>query len=543
MKDVCKKILFLSSFQRKLKHCPLIEVNQFIGFEDQSNFELEKDLIYSGTFREGSILEGMCGPIDKIEKNVFPYIRDLSFNGYCLAGGAPSWAVHSGFLYTDMDLDFFPVVGECTGNNWKIEKLEKAKKIYNDFSLEMKNLKEKLGEHFSLLIWQNENCTTFSFYHDYRKMYKDKNAKCDRCQNKINCPFFKLSFIHRAYNTPDQILQGFDLPAAQVLYDGFQFKMSYAALLSLHYSIIPVDVSSASDSFYRRLYKYNYNKNFRLVFCGLDIEKFHYQKSIIKSVSNKPSFRIKFPKGAFIWQSFTEKESVHFSLGYANNKDPKINPDSMTKESDYGYIEQYIVGSTYKLNVYGLKHFLLTGKVLKRKWSCNEKFKAADIEKALREICSFKMGTDTFLIGQLFPKIFNEDANNAIVAFACRDLEKFNSLYAKHVPHLLEKYRVESLKEDITFLVDEPGTQTRRSFNPVDLTARGFYGSYYNGFHCTMDWEAKCQIIIAYRKERTGKNDQCCLFWLDMNLIKYIFHWLDRIWMKTLIEDAENILV
>jgi len=542
MEDICKKILFLSSFQRKLKECPLIEVNKFLGLQDNAKLMQQDEILFSEMFREVGILQHLTNPIDKIKTFLFLYIDNLKFNGYCLAGGAPSWAIHSDQVYVNMDLDFFPVVGECVGNNWKDEKFNKAKKIYDDFYLEMMTLKEKLGPHYDLLIWQSDNCTTFSFYHDFKKLaYNDRNVKCDYCQGEEKyISSFKLSFIHRAYNTPEQILQGFDLAASQVLYDGFQFKMTYAAYLSLFYSIVPIDVSSASDSFYSRLYKYSSNKNYSLVFNGLDIDKFRNEKK--RCQNNGPSFRIEFPKGSYIWQNFHEETYVHLCLGYGNNhKDTKVDPGSMTKESDYGDAGEYTMALTENFNFCGLKHFLLTGRVLKRKWSTDGTFNAADIEKALREICSFKTNTDAFLIGQLFPKIFGEDTNDAILAFACRDSEKFNILFDKYLSLLLQRYKTAIIEQDLSFLVDEPGMQIRRSFNPVDLTARGFYGKYYNGFHCTMDWPAKCQILIAYRKERTGKNDQCCLFWLDMNLIKFIFYWLDYIWMKEIMIEVEEL--
>jgi hypothetical protein len=536
--ETSRNILFLSSLQRKLKHCPLIDLEKFSKVNNTPEYKWLTDASIVCAVISGRIftLVSKEHALKNIEEHLFYGFRDLSFDGYCLAGGAAMWAIRNigDYNHSSSDMDFFPVVGEITGNNWQSEKQARALQIYEKFCQEMIRLKKRLF-HYKLLIWKNDNCTTFSFYHDY-KLSAQKIAKdCPLCLHGLEQKIIKLSFIHRAYNTPDQILQGFDFPAAQVLYDGTTFKCSYAALWSLHYNVLPVDVSSASDSFYARLHKYGYQKGMMLTFPGMN-----YELSKTRAKTHKPwkgdTFRILFPKGANLW--FGNGHNG-FNLGYGNN-DPRSNPiadpENMAKESDYGDAAEYVMAQKEIFELHSTKQYLLHGEIHRRKRSCQEPFQAPDIEMAIRRLCSFDENNKAFDVGQFFPKIFGEDAEKAIVYYTMRQQEKFNWLLEGKIFDILREYQTKIASDVVKFKVDEPGMQTRRSFHPVDLTARGFYGEYYNGFHCTVDWQAKCQILVAYKKERTGKRekDECCLFWLDLNLIKYVFLFVDLFHMKEL---------
>jgi len=101
---------------------------------------------------------------------------------------------------------------------------------------------------------------------------------------------------------------------------------------------------------------------------------------------------------------------------------------------------------------------------------------------------------------------------------------------------VLEKYeeakRID--QEGLVFIVDEPGVQTRRSFKPVRAYSERLYREYYNGFNCTMDWPAKCQIITAYRKKINGEENilDCPLLSLGIHLIRKIFNILDLLYFE-----------
>jgi hypothetical protein len=129
-----------------------------------------------------------------------------------------------------------------------------------------------------------------------------------------------------------------------------------------------------------------------------------------------------------------------------------------------------------------------------------------------------------------------------MLCYLTRDEIQLDYLLDKHLKIIKTNYEealTDAMHNGVSFLVDEPGVQTRRSFNPVELTARGFYGQYYNGFNCTMDWSAKCQIIIGYRK-RTNELQQsqsCPLFSLNLDIIKYIFEMVDYLHFKEIMNN------
>lgn len=529
LEDISFKLLFLSSFQRKLKDCPLLEVDSIAG-NCKINTEIysKTEIINTHNYRSNIIKIRNSSRAEIRLNEVFPTFSNLKFDGYCLAGGAALWAIrkfdrHS--VSNPNDLDFFPVVGEVSGNNWKNEKQDRARQIYEKFVLEMKEIETQLV-HFNLLVWENENCTTFSFQHSSIKAHENLDNKCQYCIRQ-SAYEIKFSFIHRAYDTPEQIVQGFDFAPSQVIYDGKTFKCSYAAAFSICHNSLPVDISAASDSFYARLNKYNSEKCFNLIFPGLDSRKIGMERYSSKQKNSNP-FRVKFPKGANLW--IGDYNHNVFNLGYGEN--PTIDPQAMNKETDYGDIAEILLCQNED---YLVKQFLKTGMVYGKKKSCSAEYQYLDIERGIRKICAFdeRLPISTFELLQLFSPVFEEDLDEAMLLYLKREQFKFNPLLEKHLPKIINLYETKKSKP-ISFMVDEPGMQIRRSFNPVDLTARVFYGHYYNGFHCTPDWPARCQIIIAYRKERTGKRDldQCCLFWLDLNLIKFIFKHLDKIYFE-----------
>jgi hypothetical protein len=552
-----KGILFLTNLQRKMKYCPLIEVDSFVGTYDKISLgeamTTKENNIFGILYNNGNteVRINTENAIDKIRFELFPFIRLLKFDGYCLAGGAALWAVSNSYDSPD-DLDFFPVVGEFDGSYWKDHKIERARKIYQGFLAEMIKLEQGL-KHHSLLVWQNQNSTTFSFYNDYRKKsrpYNEDNEDDEANYKSKHLRDFKISFIHRAYDTPDQILKGFDLAPSQFLYDGKSFKCSPAAAWSVVYGILPVDVSSASDSFYTRLQKYHTLKGFSLIFAGFDHqlalereqERLEKEEPVGKKIKEswKKGLRIDLPRGAFIkyrGEGMVFELSDAFERNRNNRYDNFIDPASLAKESDYGDVGQYVLSSNRFFELYAMKQYVVNGLIYKRSRSCDTLATSYfNLEEIIRKYCSFNQFRPQFEIGEVFPNLFGQDAEKALFLYLTRKKDEFNLLLDKILPKVLEKYeeakRID--QEGLVFIVDEPGVQTRRSFKPVELTARGFYREYYNGFNCTMDWPAKCQIITAYRKKINGEENilDCPLLSLGIHLIRKIFNILDLLYFE-----------
>jgi len=530
LNEVIRNILFLTHHQRKLKYCPLIKVDQFCGNYPSFDLSNNKNILIAREARSNITILNTEEAKKLLKHRSFSFIDMLSFNEYRLAGGAPLNAIITSEQPSN-DLDFFPVVGEYDGKDWKDYKITKAKEIYKRFYNEVRLIYEKhLKDTFDVLIWENENCTTFSFY---LRRGDNRYRNYDDYINNIH--HIKLSFIHRAYDTEDQILKGFDFPCSQVLYDGNDFKCSPAAMLSIIYSVLPVDVSSASDSFYSRLLKYNVEKAFPLAFPGLDRNKLNKTAEMFFNESKNSKFYYhKFPRGALLNLSKSASQRVYFSLDTIGNQIHKgfDNLSSLNQESDYGDCGQYVFAHREGFNYYGMKQFLLNKSIYKRAYSF-EQFERnpefVDFEKALKNFCSFDKSHSPFEIGKIFSEIFSEtEQANAILFYSKGQKEEFNNLLEKATPLLCKNFN-EALENNKNigscWLVDEPGTQTRRSFKPVELTPRGFYGDYYNGYHCTMDWPARCQIVIAWKKKNVENQTPFAL--LDKNLLKHIFFMLD----------------
>ena len=550
-------ILFLVNLQRQMRYCPLIEVDSLVGTYDK--ISLGETMTTKGNnkfailYNNGTTevrINNTKDAIDKIRLELFPFIRLLKFDGYCLAGGAALWAISNYYDNPD-DLDFFPVVGEFDGSYWKDDKIDRARQIYQGFLAEMIKLEQGLKYH-SLLVWQNQNSTTFSFYSDHKKSrpYKDANEDDEANYKSKHLRNFKISFIHRAYDTPDQILKGFDLAPSQFLYDGKSFKCSPAAAWSVVYGILPVDVSSASDSFYTRLQKYHNLKGFSLVFAGFnhqlalkrEQERLEREEPLGKKIreSWKKGLRIDLPRGAFIryrGEGMTFELSHAFERNRNNRYDNFIDPASLAKESDYGDVGQYVLSSNRFFELYAMKQYVVNGLIYKRSRSCETlAISYFNLEEIIKKYCSFNQFRPQFEIGEVFPNLFGEDAEKALFLYLTRKKEQFELLLNKWVLKMVEKYQdaIKIDQEGLTFIVDEPGVQTRRSFKPIELTARGFYGEYYNGFTCTLDWPAKCQIITAYKKRIDGRenNIDCPLLSLGLDLIRKIFRIVDFLYYQ-----------
>jgi len=555
--DVSNYILFLSNFQRRVSNLELIGTDNLIIYEGFSKtvtcydyWIKDRDRIDNPVMIERNFdyVNFYSSPVaySRLKSKVCQFIDQLSFDGYCLAGGACLWALQ-GQEHRNLpsDLDFFPIIGEITGHDWKEKKLLKVKEIYQQFVEDVKKIEQLINDYgvdHKLLIWESQNCTTFNF--------------------KLNAGFhhsFKLSFIHRAYETEEHVLKTFDFAPCQVLYDGKKFKCTLAAALSIIYCIIPVDISSAGVSLHCRLEKYHYNKKFSLIFPGLD--KFRIRKEIPYSYDcDSVRLRINLAGGGLIsiYSKFMAGCSEYYSYSATIGKcskqeDEAIDIHTLEQNSAYGDYSEFIFSKEDRFDYYGMKSFLIRGHIYKRASSViqyENNPEVPNIERGILKYCSFDgLRRATGEVNEVFHAIFQdkEKSKIAINYFMNKNQKEFNRLLDLRLPEVIESYD-EAVKRDseqgINWIFDKPGVKIKLAFKPLNLTAKEFYNGYYNGYTCTPNWPARAQIIMAWRRSRNNQiiENDCYFCILDKAILKKIFFYLDEFYYQEIIEQFSQLV-
>jgi len=254
-----------------------------------------------------------------------PLVKDLSYRGYRAAGGSCLYAVRGPIgpitstnnLEAPDDIDFFPVVTDpfpdaaynmtdfpknlASSVDVLFAKATVAQQIYENFLREVDTIyQQKYAPIYDLVVYRGADCTSIGMdlkshivdiLHsadgkfnveilEITSKFTQEERECvELVRGEVggsdihNLRAWKLQFIHRAYESEDRIVIGFDLYPSQVLYDGTHFKCTHAAKFSMHNGILPVDISRASKSWATRLKKYSAEKQFILAFPGMDYDK------------------------------------------------------------------------------------------------------------------------------------------------------------------------------------------------------------------------------------------------------------------------------
>lgn len=546
LEELLRHMFFVSNLHKKIGQVELIDTDTFKGkgFDFTEQFE-KCPVVFAGD-------DALHVPVIKSSQEAikklfirFPVLGGLSFKNYRLVGGAcVNYLRTSG--YTD-DIDFFPLVERYHNESDSIRE-GRAQQIYVDFLREVEKIyKKSLEAQYNFVVYRNEDCTTILM-----------TCKAHVHGTKTKKRNIKIQFVHRAFDSESQMLLCSDLLASQILFDGSQFRCTYAAMLCLKSNIIPVDFSSASTSMAYRLHKYSSNKGFLLAFCGLEpvqIKKLLKQKRALqkantmmtskltrheKSIRTPEELRqlwldsvIKLPCGLVINKSSTgghhqgrefsnvfrvdvdfhckEKDRMSITVANADYSDYSGMSD-LEKGGELGQInvEAFIDGK--QLHVYSndVCGFLKAPKT-------------TNIHLSFAQLCHIKKD---LLIGEI-KRLFGSHGRDAVVAYFDKDVESYNAVVHKRVAELKEGMTpLFQALQRVKWRMVEPGAQAIGSMRPVKITARQGYGDLYRPFVCSHLWDVKMTIISALRRKMSEK--QCLLVqYLGKDIIKLIFLHLD----------------
>ena len=587
-KAIVRDILFMSDFQRKnMNHLlsKLIDLSIF----DMSKVELKEypDFNDNFAFVVGNRVSNPI-PFNTVSETIETFnkfnnlITKLSYKGYVLAGGSVLQAITNtssisnySYIQRPGDYDFFFITGSTKSN---LEKEVKANELYQSFineiySIYISDLKDKCTIRFI----RNKNCTTVFIRH---RNNKNRNYELS----------LKLQLIHRAYESKEEVLLGFDLPNSQFLFDGNTIKGTYSGLMAKYYNILPIDVKRCSTSLVSRVKKYNHQKQISIIFPGMD--SFPKNPPGVDSTNVRIyNFVIELvtcPNGPD-YQSLTsmrpedERISSNYELGFSNVEERidgsynrvmlddiesvdrsfgrlNINQHILDREIYYyGLTPNQFIKNPLRTDVQDAFRYLAVVVLKKGVMNRIKRLFGNLFISAMECISKLNNGrTLTEKYVETLIKIIFKDGN-ILESFSETDLydesqvNNFDPNFRQYA--MIINQRSNEIHEEMNSLWDEfedmkwrltdPGTQDYGSFNSVDMNARKFYdvpnGLEYTGFHCTYMWEQKMTIIRAWMNP--SQEPDFAFSYLPKQLLKLIFNHLDSYRANEILNDVYAIFL
>jgi hypothetical protein len=437
-----------------------------------------------------------------------PLVNDLSFAGYIIAGGAPSWAVrrkeHFGY---PGDIDIFPVVAPGLSN---VDKHLLAEQSYARFLQEIQHSYDKRYKSTYNLFWfRNKSCTTIQL--------TKKGAAVEK---------MRLQFIHRVHNSVAEVLGGFDFPAAQVAYDGNTFQCTYVAMLALHTGVMPLDFSRISASWPHRLRKYIEEKGFAFLALALSTKHLtdeftEFARGVrLRLEPAKPHVSVFIPvrrKGCEAENDTCVRQrslwrAVHESQGASDyhGDESVLCLEALTRTN----MRNILHDRPLLVTAADVQSFVLDahGSDIAAPWSIFD----ATI-KRIREA-----GTTNQAVMQAF---YGQRRSKEAIAHCIREdwaaLDVLTNECIAELQPLMERQFAECKR--VRWSLCTVGDAQYGAFNPMPLKSRDFYGVHHNGSYATPTGQQKVAFLSALRKSASPTLRQ-----LPKDLIRLILNSLDH---------------
>src|SRR5579885_930160 len=546
LKEYLRYILFINSLDRKIGNCNLINTDLFVGeCIKLCNQIAESGIVFANNkFNEYSQIVTSKKAKAKLYSRV-PFLEELSFKNYRLVGGACTSAVRESIVgNVPDDVDFFPLV-ERVGNESEAVREARVQQIYESFLREIEEIyKKNYSAKYKFFIYRNEDCTTILINNSVRINAIDKHPILK----------MKIQFVHRVFETEAQMLLSSDLTASQILFNGQDFLCTTAGFLTLVTGIIPIDFSTASTSMGYRLFKYARHKNFLLAFCGFDaaeIKKiFASKKKLVDYLDEKKRKYTAFRRSVMtseerkqFWLSriilvnnglYIEKShspqiyhvDVDFNFTFDDNGISKA-----IGSADYSGYDSMKIEEGGDLAQNNLTAFFAGRPLFVYSRTVDgllENACVTDISDAFRQMANI----DFELKRDQITSFFGEHAEHALLAHFHRDEDEYSTIVENRIDELNTQMKPLFAKlRRVKWRMSDPGAQCIGSMKPIKISAREGYGEYYSPFLITYAWELKREIVHAFRRRGTKREERGCFFTiLSKDLIKHIFFQLDKIY-------------
>jgi hypothetical protein len=298
-----------------------------------------------------------------------------------------------------------------------------------------------------------------------------------------------IQIIQRLYNSPSEILHGFDLGSSAVGFNGKDVIFTSLSKLSYEYSINVIDTSRRSTTYEKRLYKY-FDKSFDIVMPNFNIRN-------LSNVNSKYNIN-------------DVCELPFLTFMYAEIKDNKILTSKLYNTASGGLFNDV---SDYQLSDMGVEEMLKCNLLQLTKNdefsfdNCDIYFASFTPENVMksrpmiskRQVIDFYdtlksriCDANTFNIGTIKSYIRNvHEVLNAAIDFGTNNI-KFKNILDANIQ--LEKNRIidminkmESIDFTTFWKISDPGSQLTSSFNPIIADPNEWYGDYYTTTPCVVE--------------------------------------------------------
>lgn len=189
-----------------------------------------------------------CAYAHNLMTELIPNVDTMSFDGYVIAGGAALNTVVGFRGYPRPDADFYPLYAN-TALTDQATRHNLIMVSYNRWLHDCEKLCEKNSSKVTI-VSRGEHATTIKVQH----------AKLSNQNNIISSDDNRISsyqMIHRAYQSPEEVVVGFDQPCCKAFFDGTETYLTLDCALCVRYNINPVDWRCESPTHIKRALKYD----------------------------------------------------------------------------------------------------------------------------------------------------------------------------------------------------------------------------------------------------------------------------------------------
>jgi hypothetical protein len=513
-----------------------------------------------------------------------PIIDILSFNGYVIAGSFVVLACSHRPGRFPTDIDFYPIYdpADISDKN-NITAQDLVMQSYANFIQDMDDCFENhvpraSKDKLCMSVTRTEKCTTLRLSNADEDRFARSN---DPEQNWSTC-IEQYQIIHRAHRSAPGVVVGFDLLCCKAYAQGKEIYFTLDAALCLYFGINPIDWRRESPSHIHRILKYA-NYGFVPIFPGLepfpkkDI-RYEFANGVIRSTAyrnhpNKDSpEQIRHEVGAFTHWQLEERRELQKVKVRATVQDPEtglpLNElEFLDDNVDDADIDDMLdAGSDYGSNdlmaiYYSSLSQLVKGKsgaacvIATRPLDIISNFTSVPIHTLLYRLAGGPLSG--FYFGDHGQRLRDICSEIKILAFseggsAWRSRAK--PLTKEQLANLVKLHEemqdiidtrtaeigaladpiVKRLAE-VSFITVNPGSQYTATFNPiVRKHPRDYFGENYRDVEISIAMPLK-RYLLWMRKQpfETGGEVNNYFFKLPFDVVKMIFRWIDRMWVRS----------
>lgn len=186
--------------------------------------------------------------IKEIMDNQYPYLKNLSYENYVIAGSAAALLcgkIDNTICYQPGDIDIFMYSDNNKNQSYEDQTYkDKYVKCLKDIE------KVLIDAKYDISIGRHSNCTNF-------------------VGNNEDGPNIDIQIIHKVHSSRQSILAKFDISPSKALYDGKMFYFTLDGALAHYFGINVIDYQIDTPAFLQRIYKYCYTYNYSMIIPNL----------------------------------------------------------------------------------------------------------------------------------------------------------------------------------------------------------------------------------------------------------------------------------